>query len=526
MPMKTKPLISGPGTSDVPHRPRPTPDTPSPQSETLLRPSFDAVTRSTAADASAAGRSVPEVDVAGAMLRVHMHGAPDISGASTDVPALSLHDYLIPETIALPNANAQGFKVSKGRRYVDVYGVGTVQAAFDPVTSQQRARLSSELNPSGPVLVRGPTNDFWYPLDESDSIVLRSAGIPAQEIVFNGKQYFTAPRPDAGDGRHYLLRVRDPNNPSTLLSSAIVAAPDALGVWKRRGVKGGMKAGESDEEFVLAAEFPPGKSSAEEVFEMASESMPIKPYSSEELSMMQQVVPYSAASNKLGSYNRANNGKYPVRDADGQPMYIKSIVGTSTMANGNVYSVEPVVPYLRVGDFETVARLYEEKLQLRTFTEADIIVPGEKALVGQSMVVANRRITKGEVIGVYGGNTVPYLSLSREEQVFAMRAASGIAIDGGRAIEVKIAIVGDNIVSRINTNFVFNKEGRPIRQSPGGYNVESVPFAVQVEDRSGAQVIRRTLELGAIFSTADIPAGKELRLDYHYTPRDLDLIFG
>ncbi|WP_346777673.1 hypothetical protein [Pseudomonas granadensis] len=467
---------------------------------------------------------MPETDAA--IARVQVHETLGDYGASTQVAASSLHDYLIPETIELPGANAQGVRLFRGRRYVDLHGGGTVQAAFDPVTNQHRARLASELHPSGPVLVRGPTDGFWYPLAPAESIVFRSAGSKAQEIEFNDKKYFTAPRPDAGDGQHYLLRVADPDNPSALLSSGIIAAPDASGVWKRRGRKGGMKADESDDEFVLAPEYPPKNSPVDEVFEMASESMPFRPYDSEELSFMRQSVPYSAANNKLGSYNRANNGRYPIRGPKGQPLYIKQIEPSSTLANGNVYAAAPVLPYLKAGGFESVARLYEEKLQLRTFTEADIIVPGEKALVGQSMVVANRRITKGEVIGVYGGDLVPYVFLSREEQVFAMTAATGIAIEGGRAHEVKIGIVGDNIVSRINTNFVFNKEGRPIRQAPGGYNVETVPFAVQVEDRSGTQAVSRGLELATIFATTDIPAGKELRLNYHYSPRDLELFFG
>lgn len=107
-----------------------------------------------------------------------------------------------------------------------------------------------------------------------------------------------------------------------------------------------------------------------------------------------------------------------------------------------------------------------------------------------------------------------------------MTAATGIAIESGRAREVKIAIVGDNIVSRINTNFVFNKEGRPIRQAPAGYNVETVPFAVEVEDRSGGQAVRRGLDLSTVFATADIPAGQELRLNYNYSPRDMQLFFG
>lgn len=60
-----------------------------------------------------------------------------------------------------------------------------------------------------------------------------------REIEFLGKKYFAADKPDAGDGQHYLLRVRDPNNPSELLSSGIIAKPDAQGVWSRRGVAGG-----------------------------------------------------------------------------------------------------------------------------------------------------------------------------------------------------------------------------------------------------------------------------------------------
>ncbi|WP_130912247.1 hypothetical protein [Pseudomonas sp. Sample_9] len=525
MPVKSKSSTTVRGTADVESLQRSVSDVPPVRSETQVHSTSDIVSQGVGV-ASASGKSAVEARVTTTSPRVQVHGATSASSVRTDTTALSLDDYLIPAQVALSSADAQGFRVFKGRRYVDIHAGGSVQVGVDPVTGQHRARLSSEINPSGPVLVRGPESDVWYPLDTSESIVFRSAGSKAQEIEFNGKRYFTAPRPDAGDGQHHVLRVLDPNNPSALVSSGIIAAPDALGVWKRRGRKGGMQGEESDEEFVLAAEFAPRKSSADEVFEMASESMPFKPYTAEESSIMRQPVPYSAANNQLGSYNRANNGRYPIRGADGQPMYIKAIEGSSTLVNGNVYAVTPVMPYLKAGGFENVARLYEEKLQLRTFTEADIVVPGEKTLVGQSMVVANRRIVKGEVIGVYGGDLVPHVFLSREEQVFAMTAATGIAIESGRAREVKIAIVGDNIVSRINTNFVFNKEGRPIRQAPAGYNVETVPFAVEVEDRSGGQAVRRGLDLSTVFATADIPAGQELRLNYNYSPRDMQLFFG
>lgn len=60
-----------------------------------------------------------------------------------------------------------------------------------------------------------------------------------REIEFNAKTYFVAEKPDAGDGINYLLRVRDPNDPSKLASSGIIANPDNAGIWSRRGEVGG-----------------------------------------------------------------------------------------------------------------------------------------------------------------------------------------------------------------------------------------------------------------------------------------------
>jgi len=60
-----------------------------------------------------------------------------------------------------------------------------------------------------------------------------------REVEFMGKKYFVVEKPDAGDGLHYVLRVRDPKNPSELVSSGKIAKPDANGVWIRRGVAGG-----------------------------------------------------------------------------------------------------------------------------------------------------------------------------------------------------------------------------------------------------------------------------------------------
>lgn len=60
-----------------------------------------------------------------------------------------------------------------------------------------------------------------------------------QEIEFRGKTYFVADKPDAWDGTAYLLRVKDPSDPSKLVSSGIIANSDATGVWKKAGETGG-----------------------------------------------------------------------------------------------------------------------------------------------------------------------------------------------------------------------------------------------------------------------------------------------
>lgn len=60
-----------------------------------------------------------------------------------------------------------------------------------------------------------------------------------REIEFQGKTYFVAHEPDAGDGEHYLLKIPHPDDSSKLASSGIIAKPDEAGVWHRRGEAGG-----------------------------------------------------------------------------------------------------------------------------------------------------------------------------------------------------------------------------------------------------------------------------------------------
>ncbi|KAA8560327.1 putative E3 ubiquitin-protein ligase ipaH7.8 [Pseudomonas extremaustralis] len=322
----------------------------------------------------------------------------------------------------------------------------------------------------------------------------------AKAIEFDGKPYFIASMPDAGDGQYYLLRVQSERNPYELVSSGIVAKPDVAGIWKRRGQAGGRVEDVSDDEY-----------------ESASELMPVTPYSARELSDMRREVHFATVQNTLGSYNRVNNGKYPLRDLQGRPIRIRGLEKQVRMPSGHTYTSTPIKPYIKFEGYEDVAALYDEKLQWRTFTVDDVSIPGERALIGQSMVTANRRIAKGEIVGLYGGVILPRSLSVASEGTYGMVVGATHVVEAGTSHTVPLFIEGDSIISRINTHFEYDASGKPIRQAAGGYNVESVPFTVEAEHATSRPGVRANYVLNAVFATEDIPAGVELRLNYEYT---------
>ena len=454
--------------------------------------------------------------------------APAIS--TSEIPAGSvsesgraprtLQHYLITPRAPLPESDAQGFRTLNGRRFVDVRD-GIVPVGTDPQTAQLRAKLLSELTPSGPVLVRDSELKLWFAVDaagpshfrlaapRTDSSLAMSAAPPlrvsaAQTIEFDGGHYFIASFPDAGDGQHYLLRIINPDNSSELLSSGIIAGPDKDGIWRRKNVLDEYMSELSDDEFHLA-----------------SESMPLKPFTPAELESMRREDPYLSRNNQLGTYNRANNGKYPLRDLRGRPVRIRTLETKVTLANGHHYISEPIKPYIKFGGYEDVARLYEEKLELRLFNDKDVQVPGERALVGQFMVVANKRIAEGEIVGVYGGTLRLISYLDADESTFSMLAGFSMTYGEGKFEQEPIVVVGDTIISRINTNFEYDAAGKPIRQAAAGYNVDNISFNCRADLQLGDKLVRRQYSLNAMFATADIPAGTELRLNYRYSENQI-----
>ena len=315
------------------------------------------------------------------------------------------------------------------------------------------------------------------------------------------------------DGGKY--REIDWANGKPICSDQRCVYKQADSIFTHHGLKGGMQ-NVGDDVFELAAE-----SMADDTFELASESMPIQPYTDNEKQAMRIQTPYQTNSNQLGSYQRANNGKYPLRDELDRPIRIKSLNSKSAATDsGKLYSSTDVKPYIKFEGYEDVAKRYEEKLQLRQFTEADVKIPGERALVGQSMVVANRRIAKGECLGVYGGNVLPEKYRSTTRDTFYTRIGGELKWRQGQLQPTDVVLDGNNIISRINTNIEYNDAGKAIRQAPGGYNVEIAEFKIYVDKPStieGNPPVREIYDLQALFATQDIPTGIELRLNYHYS---------
>ncbi|KHA74055.1 hypothetical protein NZ35_08110 [Pseudomonas chlororaphis] len=112
----------------------------------------------------------PQKTMAGADLNA-INPAPSVMISDTPLavsqaPArnLSLEHYRIDEQIQLPAPDAEGLRIFKGRRYVDVPDGGVVHVVTDPQTGLYRARLPSERMPSGPTLLRDPKDLLWHPL--------------------------------------------------------------------------------------------------------------------------------------------------------------------------------------------------------------------------------------------------------------------------------------------------------------------------------------------------------------------------
>ena len=290
---------------------------------------------------------------------------------------------------------------------------------------------------------------------------------------------------------------------------------------------GGLESTDDELESMVSTddEFESALSSDE--YTSADESYSPEPFSFMELMKMRSQENYQHSQNYRRIYNRYNNGRYPIRDIDGQPLRIRFMqaIGKSLTSDIRIPKSK-ITPYIQWQGYEKVARLYEEKMEVTTFTAAHQKFPQESALTGEKTVIARRTLQKHEVLGLYGGELLPRVVATYRQDPYLLSVdPHNMPKPGERAptaITNDVLLSGDNITSRINTIFEY-EEDYPVRQAASGYNVEAVPFDMDVQ--KGTLPMQR-LQLTALVANDVIPAGTELRWNYQYSEPVIRKLFG
>jgi len=246
-----------------------------------------------------------------------------------------------------------------------------------------------------------------------------------------------------------------------------------------------------------------------------------KAFTEAERQRMRSRKSYRSHLNSPLTYDRVDNGRYPLRDLDGYPMTILAI--HYSKAEGSHQSkarAQQIVPYLQWQGYEKVAQLYEDKLEIARFEHDDLRYAQEEHLVGRFLVSARHYLPRGEILGVYGGMLIPLIVSHQRRDPFATAVRQDSTHDlirfrDDRPEPAAPCLSGDNILSRINTRYEY-RNGAPIRQAATGYNVESVAFAVDVKGRDG-RIEKNRYFITALFASQAIFEFDELRLNHGYT---------
>lgn len=295
------------------------------------------------------------------------------------------------------------------------------------------------------------------------------------------------------------------------------------GAWEIDPAKGALLGGMQHSQVPLVIqmetsdEFESALSSSD--YESAEEGTVAALYTPQELKHMRTERSYQHSRNYLRVYARANNGRYPLRDLRGKPMRIRSLQTLSqSLTSNETFSSDLIKPYIQWEGYERVARLYEDKLEVTPFTAAHQMSPEESVMIGQSTVITRKPISKGEALGVYGGELIPNHVASYRQDPYLL----DIKAMSGPPLAPPPTLSGDNVLSRMNTIFEY-EAGQPVRQAATGYNVEAARFEV---DTQVGNEPRDRASLMALFASQDIPAATELRWNYQYNDATVRALFG
>lgn len=178
---------------------------------------------------------------------VTVHPAP-LASELRPVAQPPLDSYRVDTTVELPPADREGFRRYKQRQYVDMSDGGIVLVGLDPDTGLYRARRSSELLPSGPILLRDPDSGLWHPLNDSEATLsLTEASLTAFRtgldfssaeagsdglfrhdgklyVVIHEQAYQAMQDLDASSPAHKVWRIVNPKDPVASDSANIYRA--------------------------------------------------------------------------------------------------------------------------------------------------------------------------------------------------------------------------------------------------------------------------------------------------------------
>ncbi|TKI07174.1 hypothetical protein [Martelella alba] len=204
-------------------------------------------------------------------------------------------------------------------------------------------------------------------------------------------------------------------------------------------------------------------------------------------------------------YDPAANRLFPLRDVRGAQVDISFINNLSLVADsGRRYAATDIKPFVAPGlSGDDRQRLYTTLL-CRKLTQSEL-PPHEIALIGQWGVIANQDLPAARCIGIFSGTLV-----SSKEMGDGELFSHDYIIDISVKSQPTTYLDSDGILSKINTIYAYNEEGKPVCQGELGYNVEIARFKTHLTDG-------RKINLVAIFTTEFISAGRELRLNYHYS---------
>ncbi|WLH36219.1 hypothetical protein PSH79_02715 [Pseudomonas sp. FP2196] len=284
--MPVKPPTRSTVTVDVHTHPNRTPDVDTSFRDSSSRVDIDAPISHSDGHTRRPGRTTDDVDLDAILPAPKLTIRETIQTTTTvELPTptnLPLEYFRLAMPATLPDVDADGFRTHKGRRYVELAGGGVALIETDPDSGLHRARLPSELNATGPVLLRDTDSGFWHtlehfqpvtrPLTDSRLKIFRTdldfgAVEPGSDGVFahDGKRYVVIGNHayqvmhdlDASSPAHKVWRIVNPKDPvatdsmnilrTSRSGETLAIARDERNNWVAIvvGLAGGMRRNES-----------------------------------------------------------------------------------------------------------------------------------------------------------------------------------------------------------------------------------------------------------------------------------------